>query len=210
MLRIIDLGNSENFKLFHENENNGQILRSEKLSQKMPSLARLYAHIIFQMGKQDKVHIRLHFITLNGVQIKDSEKIRLWVGYGQADKGKDAKANKKKRNGLGMHFKFAIRPERSPDLYLCAYGHGSLKPKHKFGECVIDFGKLPWNTPKEMELQLSCRNEEEHASVLVTVEKRRAGYKPYHAKKEKRTELQRIVNNSGLFVDYVPPTVMAQ
>ena len=134
----------------------------------------------------------------------------LWVGYGQADKGKDAKANKKKRNGLGMHFKFAIKPERSPDLYLCAYGHGSLKPKHKFGECVIDFGKLPWNTPKEMELQLSCRNEEEHASVLVTVEKRRAGYKPYHAKKEKRTELQRIVNNSGLFVDYVPPTVMAQ
>lgn len=151
------------------------------------------------MGKQDKVHIRLHFITLDGVQIKDSEKIRLWVGYGAADKGRDAKAGKKKRNGLGMHFKFPIRRERPSELCICAYGHGSLKPKHRFGEAVIDFGKLAWNTPTELEVQLNCRTDFEHAVVLVTVEKRRAGFKPLNTKKVKRTELQRIVSNSGVF-----------
>lgn len=129
------------------------------------------------MGKST-IYVTLNFISIDGVPITKEDKITLWVGYGQRQRGFAASRAVVKRNNLDIQYRFKESSKKKPAIYIYAYRKRALLLKNQLAGCAVDLTKVPAGTTTTHILSMKARDTTQHITISVTIRRKLSGQRP--------------------------------
>lgn len=122
------------------------------------------------MGKS-KIHVDLNFISIDGVSMKPSDKITIWVGYAQKRSGWSWSRASNKRNDMDMHWCFTEKAEKKQIIYIYAYNKRKLRLKNQIAGCSLDLAKIDNKASSIHVISMDPTDPNHSITVSLTVRK---------------------------------------